>query len=357
MTTPNRFVWQPGDITIKRASKKVQLSRYGLRTEPVRGADPLPPSVDPQFIALYNHTHDDKGRFGVGDTPKPAGGGEDLAAKHAIRISAAYKAKDAEITAKYNGAMAKGLDTQSQFDHVDGHIGAYTKVQTVRQDAILKPLVNDPNLAHDRQAIVMGGLPGSGKSLWLSNPENVKMLGIDPKTALGINSDDLKTAMIKTGMAAPSNQNDYLAQGLKSNEATGLIHEESADMANRLNLEAQARGTNVLIDVTLNSEKQFNSKITDMEAQTGIDYRTTLVFVDTNKETPMDRAAARYWKDGAQTGRYIPIALTDNAKSSPSGNTMNLESYLALKNSPNVDRAILVNADGTIREDTGWKTK
>jgi hypothetical protein len=94
-----------------------------------------------------------------------------------------------------------------------------------------------------------------------------------------------------------------------------------------------------------------------MEAQTGIDYRTTLVFVDTNKETSMDRAAARYWKDGAQTGRYIPIALTDNAKSSPSGNTMNLESYLALKNSPNVDRAILVNADGTIREDTGWKTK
>jgi hypothetical protein len=305
---------------------------------------------------LYNQNHDDKGRFGFGTTPKaPATStGEDLAAKHTIRISAAYKAKDAEITAKYEAAMAAGLDTQSQFDHVDGHIGAYTKAQTARQDVILTPLLNDPNLAHDRQAIVMGGLPGSGKSLWLNNPENVALLGMDPKTALTINSDDLKTAMIKNGMAAPSNQNDYLPQGLKSNEATGLIHEESADMANRLNAAAQATGTNVLVDVTLNSEKQFNSKIASLEAKTGNNYRTTVVFMDTNKETSMDRAAARYWQNGKQTGRYIPIALTANAKSSPSGNTMNLETYLALKTSPFVDRAIRVNADGKVIEDTGW---
>lgn len=338
-------------VELQKVSSKTQLSRYGLKTEPV--------SVDPGYIALFNPNHDERGRFGVGSSPKTSEHspqGATIDAKHAVRISPEYQAKSADIVAKVDAGLAAGKDTQSQFDKIDGHVGAYTAERTGQQNQIIDSYLNKPGIAQDHQLIVMGGLPGSGKSSWLNNPDNVARLGMNPKTFVTVNSDDIKGNMQAMGMSHPAGAADYSGLGLKQNEATGLVHEESADIAGRLNYTSMARGNNTMLDVTLNSSAQFDKKVSNMEAATGNDYRTTLVFVDTNKATSMDRAAARYWKDGAQTGRFIPISNIGNVKTaSDSGFTMNRQAYESLKTTPAVDRAILVNADGKVVEDTGWK--
>lgn len=356
---PSRFVWQPGDVTVTKAKRSVKLSRYGLKVEPLKGPLVRPVRSGGELLALTGWTDASReaaleARQRNGPPPKTP---RDLA-NRVTRQSPAFQERHDAVVAKVNAQLEAKQDTQNVEDRVQGKVGVYNpereSQQRVLDQAYLHP--EGVTIAQNHEMLIMGGLPGSGKTTWLSNPDNIALLrGFDPKTAVGINSDELKqntTGDGKPDMKSLNMVPDY--PGLQPNEVTGLIHEESADIAGRINYEAQKAGDNVVLDLTLKNAGQFERKVSGLSQATGNKYKTTMVFIDTDPATSADRVAARYSAGGTYTGRFVPTTNSSDVPIGDDGRTENRAAFDSLRQSPEVDRAILVSSDGkTILSDTG----
>jgi predicted kinase len=150
----------------------------------------------------------------------------------------------------------------------------------------------------DGRAILVGGLPGAGKTTVLTS-----VARIDLSNYLMINPDDVKEAMVRRGMAPE-------VEGLTPMEASDLIHEESADIAKQIASRAYTDGKNVIWDVTMNSLESTQNRIDDLRAA---GYREIEgIFVDIPVEVSVRRADARcregheeYLLGQGLGGRYV----------------------------------------------------
>ncbi len=97
-------------------------------------------------------------------------------------------------------------------------------------------------VAHDRQALMLGGMGGAGKSAALES-DAVTALGIDKGRFLTVNPDEI---MASRGMIP-----EY--DGLTPMEASTFVHEESSDISLMLAREAVARDMNIAWDMTMHS--------------------------------------------------------------------------------------------------------
>lgn len=332
--TDNRFVWQPGDVTITKLDKvvKVKLSRYGTRRP------------DPGEVRLFNHNHGEGGRFDFGT-------GTDIRGQHPQRgssTSPGYLAAQERVVPAQAKAVADGQDTETLYDKVDGHTGAYTPERTRQQMEIVnetlagkrQPLGEDGKptpISANRQMLFMGGLPGAGKTTWLNNADNVARLGVNPKSFITLNPDDVKEIMQEKGMY-PDYQTKY---GLAPNEVPALVHEESGHITGMIAAAAESRGLNVAWDVTMRpgqfEKKAVNELAENTKTAGGVDYHTTAIYIDTEPGVARDQAAGRYLGGG----RFLPmqnIPLTVDAD----GKTENRSAFDKVSTSPDVDRSILV---------------
>jgi hypothetical protein len=203
-----------------------------------------------------------------------------------------------------HGGMNGPLSTANLFQ-VNG---TYVEERLLMHREIIDDLLDQAEargVAHNREAIMLGGMGGAGKSAALES-DAVKALGIEKDQFLTINPDDIKEIMAERGMIPRYGR-------LTPMEASVFIHEESSNIALRLAREAVARDMNVAWDMTMHSE---SSALTRLHMTPG--YRTTGIFVDVPVEQSWVSAYGRYLR-GANAyragdglgGRFVPRELIE----------------------------------------------
>ncbi len=190
---------------------------------------------------------------------------------------------------------------------------------------------------HDQRAIVLAGPPGAGKSTVL----RTEVLGADQAAWLTIDADEFKRALLREAIADGSYDAFIKPAQVKGREAAGerffplelasLVHEESSMLATRLQREAIAEGTNVVIDTVLSKPDQAVSL---GERLAGAGYTVEVVDV----EVPFELSAARIekrWHESYEEalesgdglgGRWVPSGYAREVFFGPDGRSRPEES-------------------------------
>ncbi|MGQ4510689.1 zeta toxin family protein [Dermabacteraceae bacterium P13147] len=173
-----------------------------------------------------------------------------------------------------------------------------------------------PEAEVGRQAIVLAGPPGAGKSTILNS-----LLGENKERYLVIDADNFKQALLREAIKDGSYEAKIKPDTIKALEAGGekffplelasLVHEESSMLAARLRDEAMGKGTNIIIDTVLGSEEGAR-KIGERLARNG--YEAAVVDVEVPFEISKGRIEKR-WEHSYQDalngkdelgGRWVP---------------------------------------------------
>lgn len=173
-------------------------------------------------------------------------------------------------------------------------------------DAIMRRHAKVPT---DRKAIVLGGLPGSGKTSTIRAAG-----GVHTSDYITVNPDDMKEELARRGMIPdiPGHPD------LSPLERSTLIHEESVHLADMLAQRAYRRGKNVIWDFTMGDPNASQRRVQDLRSH---GYRVGGIFVDVPVDTALAREAKRYARDQADWeagkghgGRPVPPWLITNQR-------------------------------------------
>ncbi len=156
----------------------------------------------------------------------------------------------------------------------------------------------------DRQAIVLAGPPGAGKSTVLR-----RELGGDLSHWLVVDADEFKHGLLRAALSDGSYRESIVPPALVELEAAGhrfaplelatLVHEESAALAVRARDEAIADGLNVVVDTVLSGERSA----LDLGALlTASGYEVRVVDVETTYAISAARIEQR-WRE--VTGEFL----------------------------------------------------
>jgi len=203
---------------------------------------------------------DERGRFGSGGdggAAKPVidrvpGPDEALARMHEVN----------DLNARL---VAEGKDTEHLYaaDGSPPPPGLYTAERAAQHAQIIADLMaRNADVPAEGKAIVLGGLPGAGKTYAIDHlPEDAKAVigDIDRSQYITINPDDMKAELQARGMVP-----DY--PGLKGMEASPQIHEESSYLAAQLMAAALENHQNVILDGTLGTTGGTLRKMGALEA-------------------------------------------------------------------------------------------
>jgi predicted kinase len=250
------------------------------------------------------------------DTPAPAADARPL-------TDAEYAEHVDEVRMLLDEAREAGLATDHQFT-----VDAKRRIWSDERDALHDEIVADlyarsSEVPRGHEAILAGGLPGSGKTTVLT-----EHAGIDLTRYLMINPDLIKEEMACRGLVPE-------VEGLSPMEASDLVHEESSRIAKRLAHRAQGDGVNVIWDVTMSDEQSTAGRL---ESLRGAGYtRVEAIFVDISVEVSARRADARH-REGhddyrmgiGQGGRYVPPELILN-QAVPDWGSQNRQTFESLK--------------------------
>lgn len=234
-----------------------------------------------------------------------------------------YAAYVDSVDEKLGQAMDRGEATNQRFSVVgpDGKM-RYTDERLALHDQIVDAIIAkaDRNgVPRTKRAIMMGGLPGSGKSTFLK--DHGAKLGLtvdakgDPTNAIVINPDVIKDILLQLNLpngdpAVPR------TPGLKDGEHASLMHEESGDISRKLSQRALAGGYDVVFDITLgNAGKARNKYLSTPEGAGARDlgYTVAAAFVDGDLALSLHRAGLRHKQPDKDTGhrllngRYVPM--------------------------------------------------
>ena len=166
---------------------------------------------------------------------------------------------------------------------VDGDGEVWTAERREEHDKIINDLyAAAAGVPCDGTAIIIGGLPGAGKTTVLR-----EHLGADQPGWLVINPDTIKHELAARDLVPG-------IEPVTPMEATELAHEESSHIAKRLAVRAMAEHKNVVWDITLASGRSAAERI-DQLRDAGY-RRVDGIFVDVPVETSMERTAERHRK-------------------------------------------------------------
>lgn len=166
----------------------------------------------------------------------------------------------------------------------------------------------------ERKVVYAGGLPGAGKTTYLSS-DAAKKHGINLAEYLVINPDDMKALIVAEPGALP----DY--PGLRPAETAALVHQESSYLADELQARAMAVGKNILIDRTMGAAKPVLATMQDLKSA---GYTLTSVYVDSTPTESLARSEFRYrGTNGDYSGRPIQFTGLANETMDAQGRTRN----------------------------------
>lgn len=213
----------------------------------------------------------------------------------------------------------------------------------------LMTLLQDANIPQDRDSLVLGGLPGSGKSFSLRPGETAAEFGVvaweppepppEGATHISINPDLIKEMLISRGMLPPD-----LPEDLKPMEAVNFIHEESSYLSKMFIERLSLDGYNMVLDGTMAKPSSMQKKMLPL-ADEGYSFRA--LFADISVAESRESARARYAR-GMNTpmgGRFVPSGVQKPSTSS--------------RMSPNrdvFDELAGIDEDGNV-SGTGWFTE
>lgn len=183
-------------------------------------------------------------------------------------------------------------------DRIDGDQWTAERA-ALHQQIIDARIAAAASVPRDREAILLGGLPGSGKTSVVTNHNGLYTeLGIDNSRYLHLDPDDLKQELLDR------NAVDRVP-GMTDGEHAALIHQESGHLMDRLHEEATSQGINVIVDKTMSSPPRG-----EMEVLTGFGYTVRGVFVDVPVAESLVSAEKR-WHRG---GRFIPPSYIEQSR-------------------------------------------
>ena len=191
----------------------------------------------------------------------------------------------ARVEEKIAAQLAKG-DTEKMYS--DGK-GNYTpERQKVHEKVLQEIFAKDaaPKPGEKPLLVLMGGLPGSGKSTASEGLRTDNKIVIDP--------DQIKALLGKHGKPPFTGGN------------AAVLHAESGHIGDLATKLAMDSGLNVMVDATMRSERGTMEQIT-MARKSG--HRVEVRFVDVTLDTSITRAMSRFTDIEKQTGagRYVPL--------------------------------------------------
>jgi len=265
---------------------------------------------------------------GDGERPMPAG----RYPEGDPRNDPDYESYTQRIDAVIQAELTTNGDSRTRNsvpDPADPSRRVYTPERQADHQRILDQIMADnAAVPTDRQAVIMGGPPGAGKSTFVRN--HGARLGLtsdargNPTNAIVINPDEMKTVLLN-GRGADGRPLIPDVPGLKRGEMAMLVHEESSHLANLLAARAMAEGRNVVFDVTLGSGPKARAKYLDPARAQG--YSVTAAFIDGDLATSRHRAGLRHKQPNRETGergmsgRYVPYPVINAQAPRPGART------------------------------------
>lgn len=246
-------------------------------------------------------------------------------------------------------AVNNGHSTDQIYDGKDreGHT-VWSPDRVAVHNAILNDVyAGAAHVPNNGQAIITGGLPGSGKSSGLATAFDSHLLDGSEKEYLTLNPDIMKEELANRGLI-PDEKTDPVLAGLSPMEKAALIHEESSYLTSQLAERAYADRKNVLWDITMNSRGSVEKRLNALDAG---GYEKQMIFTEATIETAASRAAGRYergqagYENGTNTlgGRFVSSSI-GAAKVNDEWGTENRAVYESLKD--RADKFVAIDTNG-----------
>lgn len=241
----------------------------------------------------------------------------------------AYRAYKEERLARVAELHAEGQSTDRMFSRDPSDpdsVGQYSEARLAEQTALLDDLMQEASaVPSGREVVIMGGLPGAGKTTAL-NSDAAASLGIDIKNYAGVNPDDMKDLLVNRGMTPRW-------EGISPMEGAWLMHEESSTLAKSYFDKLLGEGKNIALDVTMGGLGSFKGDTGYLAKLAAQGYKIKMVYVDTRLETSLSRADDRHRRglDKPNGGRMVPDKEILNAKSTQGNNSRNRDNFETLK--------------------------
>lgn len=167
-------------------------------------------------------------------------------------------------------------------------------------DEVYDEVTKNQTKPRNQRAIMLGGLPGAGKSSTLE--VMTKQGGFQADDWVTINPDVMKDKMLERGLFPK-------VEGMAPAETAGFIHAASSEMSYMLEQLLSIEGYNLIFDITMGDaprrgdEKPNYEQVVDR--LTDLDYAIDGVFVDVDPNTSRVRVAKRHQEglDALRTGR------------------------------------------------------
>jgi Zeta toxin len=276
-----------------------------------------------KMFGQYQSGYFDNGVY-VGITPpsKPARPGYVAisAEQQRAKLTASINARTATLSTTDAQARSDGLngilgplrfsviDTDRVHDHLTPPNGSGGRWDAERE-AIHEQMWTDfhaqveaSGIPKNHDALVMGGLPGAGKTTALST--GAAQFGVTPWTPLdpkpnpthvAINPDDFKTMLLQRGLGPDG------LQGFKPMEESTFVHAESVYLSKKFAQRLSDEGYNIALDSTMATPDETRNRMTPL-AHNGYNFRG--LFVD----IPVEESAE------SMESRYLANALTPDGE-------------------------------------------
>lgn len=242
-----------------------------------------------------------------------------------------FDADVARIERLQSRYMRAGQETTVLYASKSGR-RRYSRDRERQHEEIIDHFVNAAGVRADGRALLLGGLPGAGKTTSLNDPSVQALIDVDLSEYVTANSDEVKAEMIRRGMVP-----DY--PGLTPLESATMYQKESHEVFQRILDRAFSQRKNVAVDMTLRNPGHWDVTRSQMRAGEPPRYERTLLFVDVPVDTALDRAQSRY-----EAGdRYVPAGFISGLRGR-GGKTAPREVFDQVKN--RADRWLLVDNSG-----------
>lgn len=210
----------------------------------------------------------------------------------------------------------RGADTMAVHGVWDasGHFVGWTPERAAWQTEVLDRVIAEQEAEapkqYDKQAIIMMGLPGAGKTYTTRHSEAFRST-FDTDSYFTVNADDLKGIILDEGMEGVPP-----VDGLQGMEMATLVHEESSVMSKQLSARLEEQGANMVLDIVAGNADKVVRRIEGLQAA---GYTVHVVHVDTHPDAARLSTVSRFAKQPKGKGRPVPSGYFDGLRCSTPG--------------------------------------